>query len=59
MLRRSLLRCAFIGQLVPQDLFDEPASILLERMRSERATRLQVRRVRKTAKRAPQEETLL
>lgn len=58
-LRRSLLRCAFMGQLVPQDLVDEPASILLERIRTERATRLQARRVRKTAKHAPQEETLL
>jgi type I restriction enzyme S subunit len=36
-LRRSILRAAFSGQLVPQDPNDEPASVLLERIRSERA----------------------
>lgn len=59
-LRRSLLRCAFTGQLVPQDLVDEPASLLLERIRTERATRPQARRVRKGARHnATQEDTLL
>lgn len=58
-LRRSLLRCAFTGQLVPQDLVDEPASVLLERIRTERATWLRARRIRKTMKHGPQEETLL
>jgi type I restriction enzyme S subunit len=36
-LRRSVLRAAFEGQLVPQDPTDEPASVLLERIRAERA----------------------
>jgi type I restriction enzyme S subunit len=36
-LRRSILASAFRGQLVPQDPDDEPASVLLERMASERA----------------------
>ncbi len=35
-LRQSILKQAFCGQLVPQNPNDEPASILLERIRSER-----------------------
>ena len=35
-LRRSVLKAAFEGRLVPQDLTDEPASVLLERIRAER-----------------------
>lgn len=35
--RKNLLKAAFSGQLVPQDPNDEPASILLERIRAERA----------------------
>lgn len=35
-LRRSILAAAFTGQLVPQDPNDEPASVLLERIRAER-----------------------
>ena len=36
-LRRSVLKAAFEGQLVPQDPTDEPASVLLERIRAQRA----------------------
>ena len=36
-LRRSLLHAAFTGLLVSQDPDDEPASVLLERIRAERA----------------------
>lgn len=36
-LSRSVLAKAFRGDLVPQDPSDEPASVLLERIRSERA----------------------
>lgn len=36
-LRRSVLRAAFEGLLVPQDPTDEPASVVLERIKSERA----------------------
>lgn len=36
-LRRSVLAAAFAGRLVPQDPDDEPAAVLLERIRAERA----------------------
>jgi len=35
--RKNTLKTAFSGQLVPQDPHDEPASLLLERIRAERA----------------------
>lgn len=38
--RQNILRAAFSGQLVPQDPNDEPASVLLERIRSERAAKV-------------------
>ncbi len=52
--RRNLLRAAFTGELVPQDPADEPASVLLERIRAARAqegkaVRTQRKRVRSSA----------
>ena len=37
-LRQSILKKAFAGELVPRDPADEPASVLLARIRAERAT---------------------
>jgi hypothetical protein len=39
--RQSILREAFAGRMVPQDPNDEPANVLLERIREERAKREQ------------------
>ena len=46
-LRQSILRQAFCGQLVPQDPDDEPASVLLEHIREERAAESQQNRRRR------------
>ncbi len=35
-LRQSILKCAFEGRLIPQDPDDEPAAVLLERIRAAR-----------------------
>lgn len=46
-LRQSVLAAAFAGQLVPQDSADDPASVLLERIRAERAAVTQAGRASK------------
>ncbi|GKS86096.1 type I restriction enzyme EcoEI specificity protein [Acidovorax sp. SUPP1855] len=46
--RQNILRAAFAGELVPQDPRDERASVLLERIRAERAERAQQPKIRKT-----------
>lgn len=51
-LRQSILRSAFSGQLVPQDPTDEPASILLARIRAERDTEPPKRSTRRAGRRA-------
>lgn len=48
--RKNILKTAFSGQLVPQDPNDEPASLLLERIRAERALRDNQPKTRKTKK---------
>ncbi|MCK9189173.1 restriction endonuclease subunit S [Acidithiobacillus sp.] len=45
--RQNILRAAFAGQLVPQDPNDEPASVLLERIRAERVEREKMPKIRK------------
>lgn len=45
--RQNILRAAFAGELVPQDPNDEPASVLLERIRAERAERAKQPKTRK------------
>ena len=44
--RQNILRAAFAGQLVPQDPNDEPASVLLARIRAERAAHEAVKKPR-------------
>lgn len=44
--RQNILRAAFAGELVPQDPNDEPASVLLERIRAERAAQATVKKQR-------------
>jgi type I restriction enzyme S subunit len=46
-MRRSILAAAFSGQLVPQDPDDEPASVLLDRIRAERVGVSPTKRTRK------------
>ncbi|QHG88986.1 type I restriction endonuclease subunit S [Xanthomonas cucurbitae] len=48
-LTQSLLAKAFRGELVPQDPSDEPASVLLERIRAQRAAAPKPKRGRKAA----------
>ena len=45
--RKNILKAAFSGQLVPQDPNDEPASVLLARIRAERAGLALVKTVKK------------
>nr|WP_321483125.1 restriction endonuclease subunit S [uncultured Cohaesibacter sp.] len=46
-LRQSILKQAFSGKLVPQDPNDEPASVLLERIKAEKTKAPKARRKRK------------
>ena len=50
-LRQSILKKAFSGQLVPQDPHDEPASVLLDRIRAEREKAVKNNHSKKTKRR--------
>ena len=47
-LRQSILKKAFSGQLVPQDPHDEPASVLLDRIKAEREAAVKNNHSKKT-----------
>ena len=56
-LKRSILQEAIEGRLVPQDPNDEPASVLLERIRAEKARLVKEKKIKKTIlKEIPLEE---
>ena len=50
-LRQSILKKAFAGQLVEQDPHDEPASVLLDRIKAEREKAMKNNHSKKTKKR--------
>jgi len=52
-LRQSILAAGFSGKLTSQDPADEPASVLLERLRTENAQALNLRRSRTTRTERP------
>lgn len=56
-LPQSILAKAFRGELVPQDEKDEPASVLLERIKTEKA-KLLLQKKTKTSKSSSQKESL-
>ena len=51
-LRQSILKKAFSGQLVPQNENDEPAAVLLERIRAQRSMDQPARRGRSAGSRS-------
>ena len=46
-LKNSILQEAIEGRLVPQDPNDEPASVLLERIRAEKARLVKEKKIKK------------
>ncbi|MBV8542950.1 MAG: DEAD/DEAH box helicase family protein [Pseudonocardiales bacterium] len=58
-LRVSLISDGFFGRLVPQDPNDEPASVLLERIKVERATQPKIGRARRAPKKLDREQESL
>jgi type I restriction enzyme, S subunit len=59
MLRQSILKKAFSGQLVPQDPTDEPASELLKRIQAEKADRETATKTKRKSTNLPGQLTVL
>jgi type I restriction enzyme, S subunit len=59
MLRQSILKKAFSGQLVPQDPNDEPASKLLKRIQAEKAQRETTTKTKRKSTNLPRQLTVL
>ena len=57
LLKQSILHKAFSGQLVPQDPNDEPASVLLERIKAEKEEELAKAKANKTPKKPTKRKT--
>ena len=55
-LRQSILKRSFEGKLVPQDPTDEPASVLLERIKEEKAKRKAEQKTKKIKKKIKPKE---
>ena len=55
--RQSVLHEAFAGRLVPQDPEDEPASVLLERIREERRKREEAEKIERVSRKRTQMES--
>jgi type I restriction enzyme, S subunit len=59
-LRQSILKKAFEGKLVPQDANDEPASVLLDRIKAEKESKkMESSRARQPRKKRPNHEEQL
>lgn len=52
-LRQKILDLAIHGKLVPQDPNDEPASVLLERIKAEKERLIQEGKIKRSKKPAP------
>jgi len=57
--RKNLLKDAFSGKLVPQDPNDEPASILLEKIKAERAELAKLPKPKRAKKKASEKSRIM
>ena len=57
-LRQKILELAIRGQLVPQDSNDEPASVLLEKIRAEKQTLIEQKKIKKDLKKIIEIESI-